>query len=197
MDQGDRLRFAGHITLSMLVFRKPGMEDAARIAELHALSWQLHYKGAFSDHFLDSQVFTDRMQVWKERFQKPDPSQRIVLAELDGRLVGFACAFLNESTRYGTLIDNLHVSSEFQRLGIGRKLMAETAKESAKVHPNKGLYLWVLEQNTRAIDFYENLGGYKIETIEEFSVGDRVVMKTRYVWPTAQILTEMTNLNTN
>jgi ribosomal protein S18 acetylase RimI-like enzyme len=181
----------------MLVFRKPGMEDAARIAELHALSWQLHYRGEFSDYFLDSQVFADRMEVWKERFQKPDPSQRIVLAELDGRLVGFACAFLDENTSYGTLIDNLHVSSESQGLGIGRKLMAETAKESAKVHPNNGLYLWVLDQNKRAIDFYENLGGKKMETIEEYSVGDRVVMKRRYVWPTAGILTERTNLNTN
>lgn len=180
----------------MLVLRKPGLEDAKGIAELHALSWQLHYRGALSDHYLDTLVLADKIQVWKERFQKPDPSQRIVLAESNGRLVGFVCAFLNESAVYGTLIDNLHVSSESQRLGFGRKLMMETAKETAKVHPNKGLYLWVLEQNNRAIAFYENLGGKKIETVEEFSVGDRVAMKSRYVWPSARFLMDRIDLNT-
>tara|TARA_R110002167_G_scaffold25714_22_gene89048 strand:- start:3842 stop:4387 length:546 start_codon:yes stop_codon:yes gene_type:complete len=172
----------------MPVFRNPTVSDAPAIAALHAKSWQQHYRGALSDDFLDTQVVADRMEVWKERLDHPDPEQYIVIAESEASMVGFACAFFDYSTKFGTLIDNLHVSTESQGLGIGATLMASIAKENVRRYPNMGIYLWVLLQNKKAMQFYANLGGSRLETVEEQGLGDSVVMKCRYVWPSAEIL---------
>jgi hypothetical protein len=37
-------------------FRAAGQDDAHAIAELHADSWRRHYRGAYSDAFLDGDV---------------------------------------------------------------------------------------------------------------------------------------------
>src|SRR6188768_3459087 len=37
--------------------------DAGQIAALHADSWRRHYRGAYSDAFLDGDVLTDRLRV--------------------------------------------------------------------------------------------------------------------------------------
>ena len=39
-----------------LRFRMAGAGDAAGLAGLHADSWRRHYRGAFSDAFLDGEV---------------------------------------------------------------------------------------------------------------------------------------------
>lgn len=39
-----------------LRFRVAERGDAAAVAALHAASWQRHYRGAFSDAFLDGEV---------------------------------------------------------------------------------------------------------------------------------------------
>lgn len=47
--------------------------DAEAIATLHAGSWRRHYRGAYSDAFLDGDVVSDRLAVWAERLREPDP----------------------------------------------------------------------------------------------------------------------------
>jgi hypothetical protein len=41
--------------------------DTHAIARLHADSWQRHYRGAYSDAFLDSDVTGHLLLVWTER----------------------------------------------------------------------------------------------------------------------------------
>ncbi|MGB5274909.1 MAG: hypothetical protein WBN39_12710, partial [Flavobacteriaceae bacterium] len=78
----------------MLVLREPTASDAGNIALLHAKSWQQNYRGALSDSFLDHEVFSERSEVWAKRFKVANPKQLITLAELDGAMVGFGCAYL-------------------------------------------------------------------------------------------------------
>jgi ribosomal protein S18 acetylase RimI-like enzyme len=172
----------------MLVFREPTASDSGTIAQLHAQSWQENYRGAFSDSFLDDGVFSERSGVWAERFQRPNPKQLITVAELDGAMVGFACAYLGDHPKYGTLLDNLHVVSNAQGMGIGSKLMADIAKKNATQNPASGMYLWVLQQNKKAIDFYEAAGGEWVETVVGNDIGDREVLKCRYIWPSVGAL---------
>ncbi len=119
------------------------------------------YRGIMPDAFLDNDVFANRSAAWHERFNTPD--ERLVtvtfLAELDGELVGFAHSIIDDDAAYGTLLDNLHVRHDAQRLGIGKRLMADTAAWLKDAGNTSGLYLWVFESNTRARRFYEALGG--------------------------------------
>jgi hypothetical protein len=69
-------------------FRFAGADDAEQIAVLHADSWRRHYRGAYADSFLDGDVVADRRSVWSARLAASTNSET-VLAEHDGRLVGF------------------------------------------------------------------------------------------------------------
>lgn len=63
----------------------------------------------------------------------------------------------------GALLDNLHVSYELKRQGVGRRLMAETARILRERRSASGLYLWVLQQNTAARAPYVAQGGVCVE----------------------------------
>ena len=41
--------------------------DFPQVATLHAESWRRHYRGAYSDAYLDGDVVADRLEVWGER----------------------------------------------------------------------------------------------------------------------------------
>ncbi len=135
--------------------------DAPAIAKLHAESWRIAYRGMFPDEFLDNEAFDDRAKVWRERFADPEREARTltILAEREDDLVGFAHSIIDEDETYGTLLDNLHVHPDAQRLGIGTRLMAETAGMLEAAGNTSSFYLWVLEDNAGARRFYEALGG--------------------------------------
>jgi ribosomal protein S18 acetylase RimI-like enzyme len=146
-----------------LRFRMAGADDAAGVAGLHADSWRRHYRGAFSDAFLDGDVGGYLLAEWAGRLSAPDPQARTIVAELDGEVVGLAHTRLGEDPTWGALLDNLHVSYALKRQGVGTRLLALTARAVLDAAPGSGLYLWVLEQNTAARAFYEARGGSCVE----------------------------------
>lgn len=105
-----------------------------------------------------------------------------MIAEEKGELLGFLCCFFEESTSYGTYLDNLHVSTKAKGKGIGTRLTAKMAEEILDNNYKNGFYLWVLNTNVQAIGFYNSIGGISLESVEADDIGDRVFLKTRYVW---------------
>jgi len=88
------------------------------------------------------------------------PYAEVVLAEDDGRPVGFALFFHNFSTflgRPGIYLEDLFVIPEHRGQGIGRTLLAHLARLA--VERGCGRLEWaVLDWNRDAIQFYERLG---------------------------------------
>lgn len=138
-------------------------EDAASIAALHADSWRRHYRGAFADAYLDGDVPADRLSVWESRLADRTNSVTIV-AEDDAGLVGFVHTVLDEDVRWGSLVDNLHVTHGRQRTGIGATLLTCAAEETIARAASRAMHLWVLEQNVAAQRFYLAMGGTPVET---------------------------------
>lgn len=172
----------------MVTYRQANILDYKKIAELHVKSWQQHYRGNFSDNFLDREAAAERDRVWKSRLTCPSPDQYVMVAELDGELCGFACAYKDEHVHYGTLLDNLHVARSAQGKGVGRNLIGLVAQEALNNDPSAKMYLWVLENNVSAFGFYERLGGVKLETVVGNDIGDKEVLKCRMVWNSLQLL---------
>ena len=135
-------------------------DDAGSIAGLHADSWRRHYRGAYSDSFLDGDVEADRLELWAERLNREAETAgtATVMAEDGGELVGFVHVVFDEDPEWGSLVDNLHVTWGRKRGGVGTLLMAEAAAVVIE-HGAGGLYLWVLEQNEAAQGFYDARGG--------------------------------------
>jgi ribosomal protein S18 acetylase RimI-like enzyme len=144
--------------LEELQFRVAGPADATAVANLHAESWRRHYRGAYSDAFLDGDVVADRLAVWTDRLREPDPRRCTILAE-DGSLVGFANTLFDDDPTWGALLDNLHVAYGHKRRGIASRLLALSAEALMERPERTGLYLWVLEQNVDAQAFYVARGG--------------------------------------
>jgi GNAT superfamily N-acetyltransferase len=90
----------------------------------------------------------------------PRPYAEAMLAEEDGRPVGFALFFHNFSTflaRPGMYLEDLFVLPEHRGRGVGRALFANLA--NIAVERGCGRLEWaVLNWNHDAIRFYERLG---------------------------------------
>jgi ribosomal protein S18 acetylase RimI-like enzyme len=138
--------------------RGASADDAVEVARLHADSWRRHYRGAFSDIFLDGDLEADRLAAWTERLRSQD-STFTLLAEQGGSLVGFVHVELDADPVWGALVDNLHVTHDAQGRGIGTRLLVAAARGVAERRLASAMHLWVLEQNTRAQAFYLACGG--------------------------------------
>lgn len=172
----------------MMEYIEAGPAEAEDIALLHARSWQRHYRGLWPDEFLDHHVVKNRMEVWKDRFSKPDPHRRVLMVRETDVLIGFCCTFLDRDPVYGALLDNLHVDHPYQRQGIGQRLMSDAAHWVRSNRADSGIYLWVLEGNEGAIGLYEKMGGQRRERKEDDIPTGGKSWIYRYSWEDLEIL---------
>jgi len=121
-----------------LIYRAAGPGDAAAIAALHADSWRRHYRGAYTDVFLDHEAAGFLGDLWAGRFAGPDPRARTILAERNGTVAGLARTVLGSHSTWGALLDNLHVSYELKRQGVGTRLLALSARAVLDAEPASG-----------------------------------------------------------
>jgi GNAT superfamily N-acetyltransferase len=133
------------------LLRSATRDDVPVIAELIrglARFEKLEQEVVMTDELLAAGLFGDR------------PYAEVVLAEDDGRPVGFALFFHNFSTflgRPGIYLEDLFVLPEQRGRGIGRMLLAHLARLA--VERGCGRLEWaVLDWNRNAIKFYERLG---------------------------------------
>jgi len=181
--------------LEDLQLRPADPSDAVAIAALHADSWRRHYRGAYSNAFLDGDVISDRLVVWADRLREPDPQRLTIVTEDAGGVIAFAHTAFDQDPTWGALLDNLHVAHGHQRRGIGSQLLALTAQ--AVIERRTGLYLWVLEQNVAAQAFYEARGRKCVEQASispPGGVASRLngsPAKLRYVWSNQQLVREI------
>jgi ribosomal protein S18 acetylase RimI-like enzyme len=151
--------------LDMVVYYRDATDrDADSVAALHADSWRRHYRGAYLDTYLDGDVLTERQLVWRSRLTERRTGLITVIANQGDEIVGFAHTVLDEDPQWGSLLENLHVTCELKRNGIGSQLLSETAQRLVRLRPAGSLHLWVLDQNTAAQAFYSARGGSRVET---------------------------------
>ena len=180
--------------LDRLLFRLARGSDSEAIALLHADSWRRHYRGAYSDAFLDGDVVADRRAVWSDRLRQDRDDCHTVVAESGEAVVGFAHSIFDEDPTWGALLENLHVAFDYQRRGIGARLLELGARAVVANAPRSGFYLWVLEQNVAAQAFYQAFGARcagRAEALPPGGVDGRLhgsPVKLRYAWPDPSVL---------
>ncbi len=94
--------------------------DAAAIASLHAKSWRDAYRSILNPDFLAGPIEDDRLALWSNRLADPAPSLIVETARgPDHQLFGFIAVFRGHDPRWGSWVDNLHVTQKCgaKRLG--------------------------------------------------------------------------------
>ncbi len=131
--------------------RDATVDDVPVIAELIrdlARYEKLDHEVVMTDELLAAGLFGER------------PYAEVLLAEDEGKALGFALFFHNFSTflgRPGIYLEDLFVRPEYRGRGIGRLLLVHLAKLA--VERGSGRLEWaVLDWNRDAIGFYERLG---------------------------------------
>ncbi|KXU33253.1 diamine acetyltransferase [Sphingobium sp. 22B] len=108
---------------------------------------------------LSHEVKADRASLNKYLFG-PRPMAEVLIAENEGRAIGFALFFHNFSTfegRPGLYLEDLFVVPEARGLGAGKALLSRLA-QMALERDCARLEWWVLDWNEPSIAFYRSLG---------------------------------------
>lgn len=107
-----------------------------------------------------SHQVTGSIELLKEHLFGTHPYAEVILAESDGKAVGFALFFHNYSTfltKPGIYLEDIFVQPEYRRRGIGKALIIQVAQLA--VQRGCGRFEWsVLDWNQPAIDFYQQMG---------------------------------------
>jgi GNAT superfamily N-acetyltransferase len=135
-------------------------EDARAVAEVHVASWRHAYRGLLPDDYLERLSVDDREAMWLGVFADPDPMVGAFVAEVDGRIAGFASFGPSRDEdvpeRTGE-IPAIYVDPAVLGTGVGRELF-EAAATALRDAGFARATLWVLEANALARRFYEKAG---------------------------------------
>lgn len=114
---------------------------------------------ALADHLDLSHELVATEQDLHEALFDTDKQAEVILACAGDNIMGFALFYNNYSTfrgRCGIHLEDLYVKPEWRGQGIGKTLLAHLSKLTLERGCNR-LEWWVLGEDVKAIDFYENL----------------------------------------
>lgn len=168
----------------MLVIRDATVRDAHGVAVVHVDSWRSAYAGLIDQGVLDRQSVDARTEMWTTWIERslagestdaygPVP-HRLVVAELDGRIVGWASfgGGRDAGSDDQGEIAGLYAHPDVWSRGVGRALIRHV-EDALRGEGREQGYLWVLDGNERAIGFYR-AHGWEVDGREKFGEGGSV-----------------------
>ena len=144
--------------MSGVPIRPATVADADAIAALHAASWRSAYRGIFKDEHARPVARWRASGALAGKLGAMAPNDTVLIAGD----VGFIAVWAKGDPGFGAYIDNLHVRPDRRSGGLGRRLLG-AAMQRVAARGERRAYLWVFDDNTRAIDFYRRLGGEIVE----------------------------------
>ena len=146
-------------------FRDMHPEDADSKGYVHWKTWQETYTGLMDEKYLTNHSLKKCQSIahrWPEN---------TLVAEVDGKIVGFSC-YGKDDSGTGEIIA-IYLLKEYQGYGLGRKLMNAAIDKLDGCSP---IALYVLKGNDNAIGFYEHYGFRFDGTSKEIAVGTELRM---------------------
>ncbi len=145
--------------MTEIAIRRAVVADAAAIAGVHVLAWQVGYRGIVPDAVLAAQSVSERTGQWRDWLGLGGTTT--LVAQAGATIVGFATVRVpgpDTDLDPGTCeLAALYVDPSCWRRRVGRTLM-DAAMELARVEGSKEMSLWVLVENAAARAFYETVG---------------------------------------
>jgi len=165
-DNAPRLRERGE-SVDSIVFRDAVAADIPALAELHVTTWNATYNTS------QGPTIATRTWQWNAVFSKANRRDFVlVLEDRNGRLIGFTWGKPHEGEFAGEL-SKIYLRWEYHGLGLGRRMMAETARRFL----DRGITSFILfaELNNPTLGFYDRMGGERL-------LNDRGLFDGAYGW---------------
>ena len=141
-------------SLDTIVCRDATAADIPALAELHVTTWNATYRTSRGPSV------ALRARQWTEVFAKPERRDFVIVLEnRDGRLIGFTWGLPHQGEFAGQL-SKIYLRWEYHGLGLGRRLMAETARRFLE----RGIDSFILfaELTNPTLGFYDHMGGERL-----------------------------------
>lgn len=134
------------------VIREAQASDLREIAEFHVEVWQEAYAGMMDADFLRTLSVARRVTEWQESLAAA-PAYRILVARsVDGAFLGFGSVQEHDVTGHlGLELHTLNLKPAARGTGLAAAMIAQLLEERPS-------YAWVVEGNTRAVEFYRKVG---------------------------------------
>lgn len=154
-------------SLDSIVFRDAMAADIPALAELHVTTWKATYRTTRGP------TIATRTWQWNEVFSKENRRDFVlVLEDRNGRLIGFTWGKPNDGEIAGQL-SKIYLRWEYHGLGLGRRMMAETARRF--LERNIHSFILFAELSNPTLGFYDRMGGERL-------LDDRGQFSGAYVW---------------
>ena len=159
--------------------RRGRFSDAENLADIFPRAWRHTYCGIIPNSHL--QLMADRRGTdwWRRAIR----SQRgLAMLEVNDSVVGYALyGSTHIENRVRGEIFELYIEPDHQGLGFG-ELLFEFCRHRLDLRSLRGLIIWALAGNERAIDFYWRRGGRPFAEVCDV-VGGRRLQKIGFSWP--------------
>jgi GNAT superfamily N-acetyltransferase len=141
-------------TLDSIVFRDAVASDVPALAELHVTTWNATYRTTRGP------TVATRAWQWNQVFVKEARRDFVlVLEDRNGRLIGFTWGRPHDGEFPGEL-SKIYLRWEYHRLGLGRRMMAETARRF--LDRGIGAFILFAELSNPTLAFYDRMGGERL-----------------------------------
>lgn len=154
--------------------------DARGIARVHVETWRSAYPGILPDKVMVGLTVDQKASDWRRRLEAPREQEGVLVAAIDGEVVGFAGFGRVTGSLAAGEVFTLYVLSDWQDQGLGRALLAGAFARLAQAGAPSAL-IWVLAENPARF-FYEAMGGTKAGARDEQAWGARL-HEYAYLWP--------------
>lgn len=173
----------------MFIIRKAVYDDAAAIADIHVNSWKSTYTDLLDEKDISNITYENRKALWETilRIQKKEQCTFVILNE--ERIVGFVSGGPERTKRfnYDSEIYTIYLLDEFQRMGLGARLLKVFSEEMSALGYTS-ILVWILKQNPSS-RFYERFHAKPVGE-DETTIGEGTYQETAYGWENIDELLE-------
>ena len=172
----------------MIKIRRATRDDAAAIGRIHVETWQSTYAGLLPDALLARMSDVRQSAWWSRLLADPGEARGVFVADdQEMGVVGFGSCGpvrdppdgLNGTEQRVGEVYTLYVESDFQNLGLGRRLLDAMFRQLRADGCDTAI-LWMLARNPTRF-FYEGLGGAQVGRRAD-RMGGTEVDEVAYAW---------------
>lgn len=141
-------------SLASIVLRDAVAADIPALAELHVTTWNATY------HTTRGPSVATRTRQWEQVFGREHRRDFVLaLQDRNGRLIGFTWGRPHDGEFEGEL-SKIYLRWEYHGLGLGRRMMAETARRFLE----RDIHSFILfaEISNPTLGFYDRMGGERL-----------------------------------